>query len=111
VEPPETTPAPAPSGLAPFDRAKATAKVNAAAAAAASQCKAQKNPDAGVETFTGNVGFRPEGSVSTFMTGVGGARICVSKLMRAVSYGAYQEPPGTDPAKHVESVKYTVTVH
>jgi hypothetical protein len=94
------------SGLKPIDRAAVQAKTNAMAAAAASECASQKKPENKVETFSGNVGFRPDGSGSGFMQGVGGAQMCVRKKMLYWRIGKYAHPDEW----HVESFKWSVTV-
>lgn len=107
---PEPEP-PAPTEVAaseppPFNRALAESKVKAAAASAASQCKAHKKPEADVETFTGVRGFGPDGNTTLSFTGLGGSRACAYGIMVAVKYGKY----GGKPPFHVEAVPFTITV-
>lgn len=102
-------PAPAASGgaeLKPIDLAAAQKKVNAAAAAAAVECAKFKKPGAASETFSGQRGFRPDGSATGGMSGDGGAQGCVKDKMFAVYYGKYSHPQEW----HVETFAWSVTV-
>jgi len=93
-------------GLKPIDRAAVQAKVDATAAAAQSQCASQKAPENAVETYSGNAGFRPTGSTSNFMMGMGGAKPCVQSKMFGMSIGKYDHPESW----HVETFKWSVTI-
>lgn len=100
-----TSAAPEETKLSTFDHGKAQSKVNAAAAKAASQCASAKNADAGVESYSGFIGFRTNGGTSFTMSGAGGSRKCVYDTMRAVTYGPYDG----DDTKPV-MIKFAVSV-
>jgi hypothetical protein len=104
---PSAAPAKSESGLAPFDRAAATAKVNAAVAQATSSCKSQKG-DAAVESYKGSIGFNADGSRSMGFQGPGGARDCVRGIMNAVRIPKYAPDP-KDPWR-VDVVTFSVTI-
>ncbi len=92
--------------LQPINRAAVQAKVDAAAASAATICASKKAPDASVETYSGSRGFRPDGTYTLSSRGVGGSKPCVTKIMRAVTVGKYKH----DQEWHVEVFKWSVTV-
>jgi tRNA A-37 threonylcarbamoyl transferase component Bud32 len=105
------TPAPAPEaakgdGLKPIDRGSVQALVNKTAAAAAVECRQFKSADAGVESYTGTAGFRPDGSSSGGMQGPGGSRSCVQTKMFGMKIGKYAHPQEW----HVEVFSWSVSV-